>query len=129
MPSQLSRPHVEDDHGVGVEVVPCRRKTGRSGAGLVTAACRSPLSGSMATVVQTEPPPTGMPVGFFQVSDPGSPGLGTVLKRQTGDPSERRNAPTHPCRLFSLPAGPMRTRSSKMTGAIVKVSPSATDAT
>ena len=71
----------------------------------------------------------GMPFGFFHVSYPGSPGLGTVLKRHTDDPSETRNAPTQPWTLFSLPAGPMSTRSSKIIGAIVKVSPSAGFAT
>src|SRR5262245_66283532 len=86
----------------------------------------SPVSVSIANVVHTDPPPTGIPFGFFQVSEPGSPGLGTVLKRHTGDPSVARNAPTQPCRLFSLPAGPMSTRSSNITGAIVNVSPSAT---
>ena len=68
--------------------------------------------------VHTAPPPIGIPFGFFQVSNPGSPGFGTVLNRQTGEPSAARNAPTHPCTLFSLPAGPISTRSSKTTGAM-----------
>ena len=38
----------------------------------------------------------GIPFGFCHVSNPGSPFFGTVLNRHTGDPSERRNAPTHP---------------------------------
>ena len=61
-----------------------------------------------------------------QVSAPGSPGAGLVLNRHAGSPSlSSLNAPTHPWIGTSLPAGPMITRSSKTTGGIVKVSPTA----
>ena len=42
---------------------------------------------SSANDVHTAPPPIGIPFGFFHVSDPGSPGFGTVLNRHTGEPS------------------------------------------
>jgi hypothetical protein len=34
---------------------------------------------SSEKVVHTDPPPTGIPLGFFRVSEAGSPGFGTVL--------------------------------------------------
>ena len=45
-----------------------------------------------------------------------------VLTSRT-TPSRSRNAPTQPEIAFSLPAGPISTRSSNISGAIVKVSP------
>src|SRR5229473_1718810 len=87
-------------------LLPLRSWTGRSGAGLVTAMWRSPASVSRANAVHTPPPPTGMSFSACHVSDPGSPGFGTVLNRQTGEPSVRRNAPTQPWMLRSLTAGP-----------------------
>src|SRR5262245_41043150 len=93
----------------------------KSGAGFPVATNTSPAAGSSEKGVQTAPPPVAASVAP-QVSAPGSPGRGMVLKRQTGSPSFSLNAPTQPLMGTSLPAGPMMTRSSKMTGGIVKVS-------
>ena len=129
VPPPLPGAHVEHDDRVRVEVVAgpqVRRQIGRR---VGDGTCRSPFSTSSANAVHTAPPPIGISFGFFHVSNPGSPGFGTVLNRHTGAPSDRRNAPTQPCTLCSLPAGPISTRSSKMSGAMVNVSPSAGFAT
>ena len=97
VPAQLPGPQVERDDGVGVEVLAgpqLRRQIGRRvGDRDVDLAVRARSSES---AVQTAPPPTGISFGLGQVSAPGSPGFGTVLKRHTGEPSSTLNAPTQP---------------------------------
>jgi hypothetical protein len=61
---------------------------------------------------QFQPVDLGLPLGFFQLSELAASTPGTVLNRQTSFPSANPNAPTQPEIAFSLPAGPIKIRSS-----------------
>ena len=104
-------------------LVPPRRATGKSGAGFAAGTYNISPFGSSDSGVHTAPPPIGMSEFCFHVSAPGSPGLGTMLKRQTGSPSDSRNAPIQPRIPNSLTAGPTNIRSSYTRGGMEISSP------
>src|SRR3954447_15852002 len=84
-------------------------------------------SGSNVLVTQQLPPPRCQASpSSGQVSDPGSPGLGTMYVRHTRSPFSRLNASRWPRLPNSPPELPTMTMSLTISGATVALSPART---